>query len=100
MNQEIELKLCLDTAHKTRLTEFLNDQCSAGEPLRLLNRYYDTPEMSLSKAGAALRIRQQSSAEGSRTIQTLKTRGSSQGGLTSADGMGLATGKSQNSIFP
>lgn len=84
MNQEIELKLRLNTRQLPLLEQALaNNQFIAEPTLQLLNRYFDTPSMSLSQGGAALRIRQQKilGQMQAEIIQTLKTRGSSKGGL-------------------
>lgn len=88
MNHEIELKLRLNTSELPLLEKALAHPQFVREPtLKLLNRYFDTPQMALSQGGAALRIRQQGiiDAEGGltdeRIIQTLKTRGISSAGL-------------------
>lgn len=88
MNHEIELKLRLNHRELPLLEKVLAASQFTPEPtLKLLNRYFDTPDMSLSQGGAALRIRQQGiiDARGEitdeRIIQTLKTRGSSATGL-------------------
>lgn len=84
MNHEIELKLRLNTRELPLLEQVLANHQFVVEPtLQLLNRYFDTPDMALSQGGAALRIRQQKmlGQEQAKIIQTLKTRGSSAGGL-------------------
>lgn len=88
MNHEIELKLRLNTSELCLLERALASHQFINEPtLKLLNRYFDTPDMGLSRRGAALRIRQQGiiDAQGDlhdeRIIQTLKTRGTSSAGL-------------------
>lgn len=84
MNQEIELKLRLNTRQLPQLEQVLASNQFIAEPtLQLLNRYFDTPTMGLSQSGAALRIRQQKiqGQEQAEIIQTLKTRGTSAGGL-------------------
>lgn len=88
MNHEIELKLRLNTSELPLLERALASHQFINEPtLKLLNRYFDTPDMGLSQGGAALRIRQQGiiDAQGDlhdeRIIQTLKTRGTSSAGL-------------------
>ncbi|MGK0404942.1 MAG: triphosphatase [Oleispira sp.] len=98
MNHEIELKLRLNTRELPLLEKALASPQFISEPtLKLLNRYFDTPQMGLSQGGAALRIRQQGrvnvkrgDSEGlnttnilsdERIIQTLKTRGTSSAGL-------------------
>ncbi|MFT7371717.1 MAG: triphosphatase [Oleiphilaceae bacterium] len=98
MNHEIELKLRLNARELPLLEKALNSPQFISEPtLKLLNRYFDTPQMGLSKGGAALRIRQQGTVDlknggvegvnathallDERIIQTLKTRGTSAAGL-------------------
>jgi triphosphatase len=88
MNHEIELKLRLNTCELPLLEKALASHQFISEPtLKLLNRYFDTPDMGLSQGGAALRIRQQGIIDSigtvtdARIIQTLKTRGSSSAGL-------------------
>jgi len=88
MNHEIELKLRLNTRELPLLEKALASHQFVSEPtLQLLNRYFDTPNMALSQGGAALRIRQQSIVDNTgnsvppQIIQTLKTRGTSAGGL-------------------
>lgn len=84
MNHEIELKLRLNPCELPLLEQALSASHFIAEPtLQLLNRYFDTPTMALSQNGAALRIRQQKIAGESQAqiIQTLKTRGSTSGGL-------------------
>lgn len=88
MNHEIELKLRLNASELPVLETLLNTEVFDPQPtLKLLNRYFDTPTMGLSQAGAALRIRQQAMVDDlgmetdSRIIQTLKTRGHSDSGL-------------------
>jgi inorganic triphosphatase YgiF len=88
MNHEIELKLRLNPSELPLLEQALAaDQFIVEPSLQLLNRYFDTPQMDLSQGGAALRIRQQGrldtkgNVEETRIIQTLKTRGTSAGGL-------------------
>jgi triphosphatase len=88
MNYEIELKLRLNTGELPLLEKALASHQFISEPtLKLLNRYFDTPDMGLSQGGAALRIRQQGIIDSigtvtdARIIQTLKTRGSSLAGL-------------------
>ena len=93
MNHEIELKLRLNTSELPLLEKALASHQFISEPtLKLLNRYFDTPDMGLSQGGAALRIRQQGIVDfkdgiasgtlsDERIIQTLKTRGTSSAGL-------------------
>jgi inorganic triphosphatase YgiF len=88
MNHEIELKLRLNATELLLLKKILNSEQFIRQPtLKLLNRYFDTPQMGLSQSGAALRIRQQDELDTqgmvshSQIIQTLKTRGTSIAGL-------------------
>ncbi|MHA7880915.1 MAG: CYTH domain-containing protein [Saccharospirillum sp.] len=77
MGQEIELKLSIQPS---AVDAFLAHPLLAGARMdteRLENQYYDTEDQQLTQAGVALRLRQNS--EG--WVQTLKTRGSNQGGL-------------------
>jgi triphosphatase len=80
MAQEIELKLSLPRSEQHRFAQLpVLAQYSRGPVLskQLLNRYFDTPDLQLNCHAVALRIRR----SGEQYIQTLKTRGSSQGGL-------------------
>ncbi|MFT5721033.1 MAG: triphosphatase [Motiliproteus sp.] len=80
MAQEIELKLSLPQAYQCRFAalDLLQKYASAAVQIKALhNSYFDTPGQQLNQHAAALRVRRQ----GEQYIQTLKTRGSSQGGL-------------------
>lgn len=80
MAQEIELKLSLPQAYQSRFAALalLQEYAPEAPQLQALqNRYFDTPAQQLNRHAVALRIRR----HGDRYIQTLKTRGSSQGGL-------------------
>lgn len=75
---EIELKLALPPQ---QVAAFLKRMARRrGEPVQqaLLTRYYDTPDFALSAQGVALRVRR----VGRRWLQTLKTEGERQGGLS------------------
>ncbi len=74
---ETELKLSMTPTNLDRAAGWLltRGAVEQGEPLMLLNRYYDTPEGALNAERVALRVR----ATGSGFIQTLKTRGHLQG---------------------
>lgn len=74
---ETELKLSMTPANLDRAGGWLSTKGAVdqGEPLTLLNRYYDTPEGALNAERVALRVR----ATGNDFIQTLKTRGHLQG---------------------
>lgn len=81
---EIELKLALPPsqvpAFLKRMARRRTLQGTGSAPVRqaLLTRYYDTPEFALSARGVALRVRR----VGRRWLQTLKTEGERQGGLS------------------
>lgn len=80
MAAEIELKLSLSQQSQNSLKQHpLLRSCQRQAPQQrtLYNRYFDTPERALNQHKVALRIRRQ----GSDYIQTLKTRGNSEGGL-------------------
>jgi len=80
MAAEIELKLSLpEQALDALRAHPLLRACQLHEPRQrpLYNRYFDTPDQALNRHAVALRIRRQEDE----FIQTLKTRGSSQGGL-------------------
>ncbi|WP_210397324.1 inorganic triphosphatase [Motiliproteus sediminis] len=80
MAAEIELKLSLPRDPANALARHpLIERHQQAAPRRqaLYNRYFDTPDQDLNHHAIALRIRRQ----GQTYIQTLKTRGSSQGGL-------------------
>ncbi|MFC6670344.1 inorganic triphosphatase [Marinobacterium aestuariivivens] len=79
MAREIELKLCLaqDQVKRLQRLPLLVEEAEYCGRRALHNQYFDTPDLALTAAGVALRIREQDG----RHIQTLKTRGASQGGL-------------------
>jgi inorganic triphosphatase YgiF len=80
MAQEIELKLSLPRRFQRRFSELpilARYSQQAQVTMALANRYFDTPALELNRHAVALRIRR----SGEQFIQTLKTRGSSQGGL-------------------
>ena len=74
---ETELKLSMTPANLDRAAGWLSTKGATeeGDPLTLLNRYYDTPEGTLNAERVALRVR----STGTGFIQTLKTRGHLQG---------------------
>lgn len=78
MTVEIELKLALPPVQATRLKRHAL-LAGAGRPLRrrLVSVYFDTPELDLMRAQAALRVRR----AGRSWIQTIKIGGGSAGGL-------------------
>ncbi|MEH6652011.1 MAG: CYTH domain-containing protein [Motiliproteus sp.] len=84
MQQEIELKLSLPEVHRSDFSALaLLKHYASAEPRvqpqisALQNCYFDTPEQLLNQHAIALRIRHSNGT----FIQTLKTRGSSRGGL-------------------
>ncbi|MCO4892098.1 CYTH domain-containing protein [Cupriavidus sp. WGtm5] len=77
MPQEIELKLAVPDAALAPLAAWLDDHGQPQGEATLLNVYLDTPRRDLAQARAALRLRR----KGEQWLQTLKTAGSSQGGL-------------------
>lgn len=87
---EIELKLLLPGAQPGKIEALLARQpLLAGQTAQrrwLWNRYFDTPELDLQRQRVALRVRRsstQAKSSGSDTwVQTLKTVGQSQGGLS------------------
>ena len=80
MGQEIELKLALpESAQRNFLRHPLLKKAAARQTYRLINLYYDTPELALRKRGIGLRLR----AQGKLWLQTIKCAGKSAGGLSS-----------------
>ncbi|MCV6587711.1 MAG: CYTH domain-containing protein [Marinobacterium sp.] len=80
MAKEIELKLALSPHHVGALLQqplFQQPDIQPAGKQRLRNCYFDTADQALQAARIALRIRQTET----QIIQTLKTRGHSQGGL-------------------
>ncbi|PSL13909.1 CYTH domain-containing protein [Marinobacterium halophilum] len=78
MATETELKLLLTEADIEGLRTHPRLQAGAARGCQtLFNTYYDSPDLALAQAKVALRLRRQ----GSRVIQTLKTRGQSVNGL-------------------
>lgn len=81
MTTEIELKLRLCPQNlndqNNPLVTFLNQNAEADGEKQLNNHYFDSDDAALATAKAALRIRQ----KGDSFEQTLKTAGSSQGGM-------------------
>lgn len=81
MAQEIELKLYFQSAHLDRIVS--HPLILAGKPLgaskRLENTYFDTPELTLHAARAAIRTRHTSGG----VVQTVKCAAQSSGGLSS-----------------
>src|SRR5512143_1197468 len=81
---EIELKLALPpqqaAAFLKRMARRRTLKGTSSEPVQqdLVTRYFDTPDFALSAQGVALRVRR----AGRRWLQTLKTEGERQGGLS------------------
>lgn len=79
MVDEVELKLSLPiSAQRALLRHPLLKQAATRHTARLVNIYYDTPDLALRRNGVALRLRRQ----GKDWLQTVKCAGSSAGGLT------------------
>lgn len=79
MPREIELKLAVPDAALAAVAAWLDAHGEARGDTTLRNVYLDTPARDLARQRAALRLRQ----KGNQWLQTLKTAGSSQGGLAS-----------------
>src|SRR5690606_23291842 len=75
---EIELKLALPPQQAEALLRRVARRRSVPVRQELLTRYFDTPDFALSAQGVALRVRR----VGRRWLQTLKTEGERQGGLS------------------
>ncbi len=75
---EIELKLALPPQQVADFLKRMARRRPAPEQQAMLTRYYDTPDFALSAQGVALRVRR----VGRRWLQTLKTEGERQGGLS------------------
>jgi inorganic triphosphatase YgiF len=75
---EIELKLSLPPQQVGAFLRRMARRRSAPVRQELITRYFDTPEFALSAQGVALRVRRM----GRRWLQTLKTEGERQGGLS------------------
>ncbi|WP_114417295.1 inorganic triphosphatase [Marinospirillum perlucidum] len=79
MAEEIELKLLMQPQDLPRLDALMQQLEVTGPQVnRLENTYYDTPELHLNQAKAALRLRH----TGKGWVQTLKTSGQSRGALS------------------
>ncbi|SDD65867.1 CYTH domain-containing protein [Cupriavidus sp. YR651] len=79
MAREIELKLAVPDAALAAVAAWLDANGQPRGETTLLNVYLDTPDRDLARARAALRLRK----KGAQWLQTLKTAGSSAGGLAS-----------------
>ncbi len=84
--QEIELKLLVPGLSANEALQRLRRAPSLrrrkSNQTRLRNRYFDTPDLALQRERSALRLRQVGDAHDSPWIQTFKTAGTSQGGLS------------------
>ncbi len=84
--QEIELKLLVpglsadEALQRLRRAPSLRRRKAQQTTLR--NRYFDTPDLALQRERSALRVRQMGDEEASTWLQTFKTAGTSQGGLS------------------
>ncbi|RZT32348.1 CYTH domain-containing protein [Cupriavidus agavae] len=74
---ELELKLAVPDAALAAVAAWLDANGQARGETTLLNVYLDTPARDLARARAALRLRK----KGQQWLQTLKTAGTSSGGL-------------------
>ena len=80
MADEIELKLALpESAQRALLRHPLLKRAKSRQSGRLVNLYYDTPQLELHRRGIALRLRRQ----GGQWLQTVKCAGNSAAGLSS-----------------
>ena len=76
--EEIELKLALPPQQAAAFLKRMARRRSVPLQQDLITRYFDTPDFALSAQGVALRVRK----AGRRWLQTLKTEGERQGGLS------------------
>ena len=80
MGMEREIKLALPPAQVQAATQwFVARAGGTGRPIKLVNIYFDTPELTLASSKSALRLRQ--TPDG--WLQTFKTVGSANEGLHS-----------------
>ena len=75
---EVELKLALPPQQAASFVKLMARRRTTPVQQALLTRYFDTPDFALSAQGIALRVRR----IGRRWLQTLKTEGVRQGGLS------------------
>src|SRR5512139_3983610 len=76
--QEIELKLTLPPGQTEAFMKRMARRRTLPVQQALVTRYFDTPDFALSAQGVAVRVRR----VGRRWLQTLKTEGERQGGLS------------------
>lgn len=95
---EIELKLALPPDQAALFLKRMARRRSVPVQHDLVTRYFDTPDFALSAQGIALRVRKY----GRRWLQTLKTEGERQGGLSrrAEYEMAIPGGKPDWSRFP
>jgi inorganic triphosphatase YgiF len=80
MGMEREIKLALPAAQVQAATQwFVARTGDEGRPVKLVNIYFDTPQLTLATSKSALRLRQTPDA----WLQTFKTVGNAQNGLHS-----------------
>lgn len=84
---EIELKLALPPQQVATFLKLMARRRSVPVQQVLVTRYFDTPDFALSAQGVALRVRR----IGRRWLQTLKTEGERQGGLSQRAEYEMAT---------
>ena len=78
MGMEREIKLALPPAQVQAATQWFVARTGAqGGPIKLVNIYFDTPELTLASSKSALRLRQ--TPDG--WLQTFKTVGKSENGM-------------------
>lgn len=75
---EIELKLALPFEQQAAFLKLMARRRSPAQHHELVTLYFDTPDGALAGRGIALRLRR----SGRRWVQTLKTEGARQGGLS------------------
>ncbi|QSN60935.1 CYTH domain-containing protein [Caballeronia sp. M1242] len=79
MAMEREIKLALPPSQHDDVARFFDQRAGAGRPFDLGNVYFDTPQLALAEAKAALRLRRAPDE----WLQTYKTLGESRAGMHS-----------------
>ncbi|WP_175946630.1 CYTH domain-containing protein [Caballeronia sp. BCC1704] len=79
MAMEREIKLALPPSQHDDVARFFDERAGAGRPFDLGNVYFDTPQLALAEAKAALRLRRAPDE----WLQTYKTLGESRAGMHS-----------------